>query len=236
MDKKQRRIIFGIVVGITVAFSACLAPAQEAPDQEISSPQSHPVQESTESSLEAVELPPKFNPGCRVDLPYPLKSSGKSDATDFSQWTAQEIDGSTVTQEILKESPLTLVVVWGTYCGTSIEDLQILQEIYEEYSREQLNVIGIMASVQKEDGSINEDEVGYIRYLLEETGAEFPQLFPSDDLIAIYLKNLTVVPEWFFLDTQGNFVGESSTGQLAVEELKVRIEDNMRTQKQEVLQ
>lgn len=187
--------------------------------------------EETEQGADALagarELQPavgKIVPGCRNTLAYPLKMHGESAATDFTHWTAQGLDGSEVTQDILKESRLTLVNVWATFCGGHIEDLELLQKLYEEYSREDLNVVGILASAQRPDGSVNEDEIGYVEYLLDMTGAKYPQLLPSDDLIQIRLKDLGIIPQSFLLDSEGNQVGDAWTGSRTEEELRRMID------------
>ena len=164
------------------------------------------------------------NPGCTNNLPYPLQMSGESTATDFTRWEATDLDGATVTQEILKGSRLTVVSAWSSWCGTCIRDLKALQKIYEAYSREDLNVIGIVASGQDREGKISQEEIAIVRQLQERTGAEFLQLMPSDDLIAIKLKDLGQVPEFFLLDAQGKSVGESLLGGQSVSQLTDWIE------------
>lgn len=174
------------------------------------------------------ELPVKAIPGCRADLPYPLKMSGESLATDFGHWAAKDLDGGVVTEKVLADSRLTLVSVWSTFCDSCVSDMAALQQVYAEYDRADLNVIGIAASAQAEDGSISEGEVEIIRQIQEMTGAEFLQLLPSDDLIAIKLKDLGTVPESFLLDSAGNVVGEPLYGGRTAEEFRRMVDDGLR--------
>ena len=171
----------------------------------------------------------KAIPGCRVDLPYPLQMTGKSLATDFSRWSATDLDGNLVTEEVLAGSKLTLVGVWSSYCSSCVADLEAMQQLYETYPRDQLNVIGIVASSQNRDGTINEGEVEITRQLQEITGAQFLQLLPSDDLIQIKLKDLDRLPESFLLDSDGNLVGDSQVGQRSVEEFRELIDAALAT-------
>ena len=107
------------------------------------------------------------------------------------------------------------------------------QQLYTEYDRADLNIIGIAASAQAEDGSISEGEVEIIRQIQEMTGAEFLQLLPSDDLIAIKLKDLGTVPESFLLDSAGNVVGGSLYGGRTAEEFRRMVDDGLRTLSEE---
>lgn len=159
--------------------------------------------------------------------------SGESLATDFTHWAAKDLDGNVVTEEVLADSRLTLVSVWSTFCDSCVADMAALQQLYTEYDRADLNIIGIAASAQAEDGSISEGEVEIIQQIQEMTGAEFLQLLPSDDLIAIKLKDLGTVPESFLLDSAGNAVGGSLYGGRTAEEFRRMVDDGLRTLSEE---
>lgn len=174
------------------------------------------------------ETTEKINPGCRSNLPYPLKMTGESHAIDFSQWSAYDIDKNLITEDILKDSKYTLVSIWMTYCSTHIADLTVLQEIFEGYQRSDLNIIGIVASAQNQDGNVNEYEVDYVRFLLEQTGAKFKQLIPSNDLIAIHLININILPEYIILDSDGNIVKGASIGSYSSDELSDTIDQMLK--------
>lgn len=181
------------------------------------------------SSAENLEnkVSDKINPGCRSTLPYPLKMSGTSTAVSFADWDAADIDGNPVDETLLASSRLTLVSAWSSYCGTCAEDLKTLQALYEQYSRQDLNVVGIVASAQDSNGDISEHEIAIVRELTEMAGAEFIQLLPSDDLIQIRLQYLKMLPETFLLDSQGNPVGEAWYGPLDLQELQETIDSTL---------
>lgn len=98
--------------------AACAAPAPEAPASRSpsgpvrSTEQAEAASAPRETSSEdpalqppGGELPVKAIPGCRADLPYPLKMSGESLATDFTHWAAKDLDGNVVTEEVLAGRP-----------------------------------------------------------------------------------------------------------------------------------
>ena len=41
----------------------------------------------------------------------------------FGSFTAQTLDGTEVTQDIFKETDLTMVNIWGTFCGPCIREM-----------------------------------------------------------------------------------------------------------------
>ena len=208
-------------------------PVRSAEQAEVASAPRETSSEDPALQPPGGELPVKAIPGCRADLPYPLKMSGESLATDFTHWAAKDLDGNVVTEEVLAGSRLTLVSVWSAFCDSCVADMAALQQLYTEYDRADLNIIGIAASAQAEDGSISEGEVEIIRQIQEMTGAEFLQLLPSDDLIAIKLKDLGTVPESFLLDSAGNVVGGSLYGGRTAEEFRRMVDDGLRTLSEE---
>lgn len=220
----QGKWIAALLLGaLTLGACAAKPGVGSAPESAVTEPAPESAASVTEETGIGEVLPlevGKVVPGCRSTLVTPLKMRGTSTAVDFSRWTATDLDGNPVNQEILKGSKLTLVNVWATFCGGHVEDLEALEELYASYPRSDLNVVGIVASSQFPDGTTNDDEIGYVKYLLEMTGASYPQLLPSDDLIQIRLKDLGTIPESFLLDSQGNLVGEAWIGSRTADELR----------------
>ncbi|MEA5011468.1 MAG: TlpA disulfide reductase family protein [Angelakisella sp.] len=209
------------VLGLTLCLvlSACTAPKVSSSGS-VSSQTSVP-----EQSISEVPSSTVLNPGCRNDLGYPMLMEEGSTATDFTAWQAEDIDGNQYNHDILKQSKVTVVAVWSSFCGSCVSDLTALQQLYEEYDRKDVNIVGIVASAKEADGSISQSEVNIVRQLQELTGAAFVQLLPSDDLIAIKLKDVDLVPETFFLDSHGNLLGESVYGGRTAEEFRALIDE-----------
>lgn len=212
-------------VMLAVLLTAC-AQAQTLPHTDASN-KLDASQSARDGLLGVPQFDLKTNPGCRSDLKHPLKNVTGSTASDFTQWAAQDLDGSAVTQDLLSGSQLNLVLVWSTYCGTAVRDLAAMQEILDSYSRAQVDVIGILASAQNEDGSFSEEDVAIARQMQQAAGADFPQLLPSDDLVSIRLSQTAAVPESFILDREGNLVSEIEIGARSVEEWKALIEKSL---------
>lgn len=61
-------------------------------------------------------------------------------------------NGNDVDKSIFTDKKLTMVNVWGTYCGACIEEMPDLQEIYTEMKNKGVNVVGIVM-----DGEKNKD-------------------------------------------------------------------------------
>ena len=57
--------------------------------------------------------------------------TSKSTVTTVGEFTTQDLDGNTVTQDIFKEHKLTLVNAMGTWCSPCVQELPELQKLYE---------------------------------------------------------------------------------------------------------
>lgn len=124
----------------------------------------------------------------------------------LSSFTATDLDGNEVDQSVLEDYELTVVNVWATFCNPCIREMPDLGELSEEYKDQGVQIIGLVSDVMDSDGSLNQDLVETARDIVEETGADYLHLLPSEDLYGL-LYQISAVPTTFFVDSQGNQVG-----------------------------
>ncbi len=153
------------------------------------------------------------------DWPYDTVSGGEpgempSAAAEplLGSFTAQDLEGNQVDQSILAGKKLTMVNVWATFCGPCLQEMPELGELSAEYSDKDFQIVGIVIDVIGSDGAISDSQVAKARTAVEKTGADYLHLLPSQDLIDAKLKDVSAVPETFFVDEAGNLVGESYLG------------------------
>lgn len=127
-------------------------------------------------------------------------------------FTATDLEGNTVTQDIFKEHQMTMVNVWATYCPTCMEELADLAKLYAENADRNINIVGIVYDAKKSDGSIDEKQVALAKEIVEQTGATYTQLLPSPDLQEAVLGDVTTVPHTFFVDHIGMMIDEPLEG------------------------
>ncbi len=155
--------------------------------------------------------------GCSSSQPA---TDGSSDSTSVSSsvsqeeqepvlgnFTAEDLDGNEVTQEIFAEKKLTMVNIWATFCGPCLREMPDLGDLAVEYEDRDFQIVGIALDTLERDGSISQSQVETAREIVEETGADYLHLLPSEDLISAYLQSVTTVPETFFVDSEGKLVG-----------------------------
>lgn len=138
--------------------------------------------------------------------------SGSGQTTEqagvLSSFSATDLDGNTVDQSILADYDLTMVNVWATFCGPCINEMPDLGELAQEYADKKVQIIGLVSDVLNTDGTISEEQVQTARDIVEQTGANYLQLLPSEDLYGV-LGQISAVPTTFFVDSEGAQVGSA---------------------------
>ncbi|MDR3259548.1 MAG: TlpA family protein disulfide reductase [Fusobacteriaceae bacterium] len=132
--------------------------------------------------------------------------------TKFPNFTTSDLDGKQVNQNIFKNNKLTMVNIWGTFCGPCLREMPELGELNKEYSKEGFAIVGIVIDTLNQDGSIDKGQVELAKKIVKETKADYLHLLPSDDLNEGKLKYVQYIPETVFVDENGNVVGESFIG------------------------
>lgn len=151
--------------------------------------------------------------------------SGSADG--FKQFETVGLDGVTYNQDYFKENELTLVNVWGTYCGPCIEEMPYLGELSRDYEESGFRIIGLVIDVQGSDYSIDESMAKEAISIVQETDATYLHLLLSANLSKGVLEgyDVTAIPTSFFVDSEGNVVGEPIVGSLSKSEWETVIEE-----------
>ena len=125
----------------------------------------------------------------------------------FGEFKTKTLDGEEVDQDIFAKADLTMVNIWGTFCGPCIREMPELGELSREYADKGFQMVGIISYVsQPEDDTALE--------IVKKTEADYTHLVIPKDANMQYriLKNAQVVPTTIFLDKDGNQVGDTYPG------------------------
>ena len=86
-------------------------------------------------------------------------------------------------------------------------------------------MVGIVLNATDGFGKIDEDALENAKLLAEKTGASYPFLIPDEGYLNGRLLEIDAVPETFFVDKEGNIVGETYSGSRSLEEWKNIVEE-----------
>jgi thiol-disulfide isomerase/thioredoxin len=138
-------------------------------------------------------------------------------ATQLGDFKAQDLDGNEVTKDIFSDYDLTLVNLFATWCSPCIKEMPYLDAVDKEMADQNVNVIGIALDVN-EDGKIDKDKLDKLNEIIKATKVQYEIILPDEVLRTGRLKNVDSVPESFFVDKNGNIVGETYVGSRSKEE------------------
>ena len=134
------------------------------------------------------------------------------------------IDGKTYTEDVFRDYDLTLVNVFTTWCSPCVKEIPELEKMYQELKDSGVGVVGVVLDAAGADGSTDEDAVKKAEILQQKTGASYPFLIPDETMMNGRLNGINAFPETFFVDKNGNIVGETYSGSHSLEEWKEIVE------------
>ena len=129
----------------------------------------------------------------------------------FKGIESYDLDGNKVDDTIFKGKKLTMVNIWGTFCGPCIGGMPDFQTLSEEYADKDFQVIGIVCDAYVGDAEKTE----LAKEICKETGAKYVSILASESLDDAILDSVISVPVTYFLNEKGeqfdrNFVGSKS--------------------------
>lgn len=116
-------------------------------------------------------------------------------------------------EDFYKEKPLTLVNVWGTFCGPCKEEMPDLAALHEEY-KDKINFLGVVVDTNASmDTNVEE-----AHEIIKKAGVTYTNIMPNptteDSLV-----NITAMPTTFFVNSEGmvlgGFVGKKDKDSIA---------------------
>lgn len=159
--------------------------------------------------------------GAVGDLPdYSALLAGlpENASPSLSSFQTVDLEGNTVTQSLFADHKLTMINIWATFCGPCIREMPELGELAEEYADKGVQIVGIVSDVITSIDTVSADNMQTALDIVEQTGADYPHLLPSRDLLAAKLSEVYSVPETIFVDKDGRLVGDSYVGSRSKED------------------
>ena len=128
-----------------------------------------------------------------------------------------------VDSSIFGEKDLTVLNVWGTFCGPCIQEMPELGE-WQRSLPDNVQIIGLVADVAgKEDA----DHIELANTILDKTNAHFTNIIPNNDFAEL-LSGVVGVPTTFFINKEGKIVGKPIVG-AQVPKYKAFVEEYLKT-------
>ena len=120
-------------------------------------------------------------------------------------FSAQTLDGATMTEAFFGQHDLTMVNVWASWCGPCRGELGELGQLYQKLPAN----VGFLSVTIDDPGDLADAKT-----LLQQNGCAFPclDITSSQELSDEILPQVMAIPATLFFDRSGNLVGNMVIG------------------------
>ena len=131
--------------------------------------------------------------------------------TDLSNIVTKDIHGKEFSSKDFANYDLTMVNVFATWCTACIQEIPDLVEVQKEMQAKGVNIIGIVTDTVDDTGE-NQEAIEKAKLIQEKTKANYSFLMPEKTNFNGRLNGIQALPETFFVDKNGQIVGETYSG------------------------
>ena len=137
-----------------------------------------------------------------------MKTESTAASTDqksekFPEFKAKTVTGEDISSDIFKESKLTVVNVWGSWCGPCVAEIPELQKLYENMKDKGVNVVGLA-----QDAGTDMDAV---KDIIEKNKVTYQNVVPEGS-VTDFVMSIQAFPSTFLVDSEGNIVDKIQGG------------------------
>lgn len=100
---------------------------------------------------------------------------GQASKTVFGTFESKTLDGEDVSQDIFSKADLTMVNIWGTFCGPCIKEMPELGELSRQYADKGVQIVGLISDVSDPGDETAED-------IISTAKADYTHMVASNDL------------------------------------------------------
>ena len=157
----------------------------------------------------------------------PQDTSNAGDSKTVGKFETKGVDGKDYTEKVFSDYDITLVNIFTTWCSPCVNEIPELEKLYEEMKEKGVGVVGVVLDTVGDDGKQDDAAVKKAGVLQEKTKASYPFLIPDSTMMNGRLNGISAFPETFFVDKEGNIVGETYSGSHSLDEWKEIVEKEL---------
>ena len=128
------------------------------------------------------------------------------------EFSAKDINNKNISSDIFNDAQVTMINIWGTFCGPCIKEMPDLSLLSKKYDEQKFQIIGIVIDAVNRKGLPDSKQMDAAKKIVKQTGADYIHIVPDTKLLNGILQNVFAVPTTIFVDKNGNQVGETYTG------------------------
>lgn len=182
---RKKLFVLGMAIMMAGAISACNVGNKAANESVSTESQTDSKQADTSESADSKKADDSKS------------ADSKKKDVSFPEFSAKTVEGEEISNDVFKNSKLTVVNVWGSWCGPCVQEIPELQKLSENMKDKNVNVIGIA-----QDAGSNFQEV---KEVLDKSKVTYQNIIPSGTT-EDFVMSLQAFPTTFFVDSEGKIV------------------------------
>lgn len=145
------------------------------------------------------------------------------------QFNTKDINNKNITEAVFKDSKVTMINVWGTFCGPCINEMPDLGKLSSYYNKSDFQIIGIVIDGVNRKGTPDSKIIHSAKTIVEKTGADYLHIIPDSKLLNGVLRQIYAVPTTFFVNSKGQIIGNAYAGGRNFEDWLTIVESTMKS-------
>ena len=129
--------------------------------------------------------------------------------TPFPEFSEADTEGNPVSSDIFADYDATIVNFWNNGCGTCIEEMPELEELYHQLQERNINLIGVGT-----DSGEGEEQLETAQNILKEKGVTYVNISPDPEgeFYKDFVSEIVSYPTTYIVDGEGNIIGAPIVG------------------------
>lgn len=164
---------------------------------------------AAEAAPQAAAEAPAEQPGAAAEQ---SPAEEPSDPHWFADLSSVDLAGNAVDVSVFGDHDYTLIVTWATWCSNCIRELEFMEELYQQYREQGLNIVGLMVDFNSITGLASEEEQQEAADIVAELGLTFPQLVDFSSLLDSDFIYINSVPRHYIVDSAGRMAAPEIVG------------------------
>lgn len=147
-------------------------------------------------------------------------SEARVETNNVGSFSTTDVNGTSYTNDYFSQYDLTLVNAFTTWCSPCIGEMPDLEKFKQEMESRGIGMASFALDTVSGDGEENTSAIELAQQLIKKVGLTFPILKPDAAALNGRLKGIDSFPESFFVDRNGNIVGDTYAGTRSFQEWK----------------
>lgn len=181
------------------------------------------LSEEAKAAYEEIMADVKDNMKPTVVAGLPIAAADGIQGIKNLTFTTKDIDGNDFDSSFFKNQKLTMVNVWATWCGPCKQEIPEIAQIEGAYNGD-VKVLGIVTDLNVDSSKEQEGTLDTAKAILAESNANYMNVKVSPEIDSTIIKFVSAVPITFFVDSNGDVVGELIVGARSLDDFKSTID------------